>query len=256
MGYQCLIIMKKILLIGLFFYGLLNFSFAQDNTDNVLVHYSSEQRPEFPGGMEKLYQFIGENIKYPELAEKQRIEGRVIVKFVVQKDGSIANVEVLKSPHESLSEEAIRVMQIMPKWIPGKVNGEFISVYYTLPFTFKLEDEPDNIVNSEESKLTLEELDEKPEFPGGLDGLQKFLNQNLIYPQEMQKLGFQGRVIVQFIVETDGSVSNIYILNSPHPAFSEEAIRVIKKMPKWKPGMKDGEPVNFQFILPIYFKFR
>ena len=94
--------------------------------------------PEFPGGNAKVRQFISENISYPRYAEKNRIEGRVIVSFVVQKDGSIAEIEVMDSPHELLSEEAVRVVKLMPNWIPGECKGEPAKVQFVLPIVFKL----------------------------------------------------------------------------------------------------------------------
>jgi len=98
-----------------------------------------EQMPSFPGGTAALMQFLGSNIKYPVVAEENGVQGRVIVTFVVEKDGSITDVRVIKSVDPSLDKEAVRVVKSMPKWIPGKQNGSAVRVKYTVPVTFRLQ---------------------------------------------------------------------------------------------------------------------
>jgi len=99
-----------------------------------------EWMPSFPGGMGALMSWIGQNIKYPAAAATKKISGRVIVQFVVEKDGSISNVKVAKSVVPLLDAEAMRVVRSMPKWIPGKQYqyGEAVRVKYTVPVTFHL----------------------------------------------------------------------------------------------------------------------
>ena len=97
-----------------------------------------EQQAEFPGGMGALMKWLSNNIRYPEAAAQNDIQGRVIVKFVVEKDGSIGTVTVLKGVDKDLDKEAIRVVKKMPKWQPGKNNGVAVRCYYNLPVTFKL----------------------------------------------------------------------------------------------------------------------
>ena len=97
-----------------------------------------EQMPSFPGGATALFDYLSENIKYPEDCEKDSIQGRVIVTFVVEKDGSLTEAKVVKGVHPSLDEEALRAVKGMPKWIPGAWNGERVRTKYTIPVTFKL----------------------------------------------------------------------------------------------------------------------
>ena len=99
-----------------------------------------EQMPEFPGGAHALFEFLGKNIRYPEAAEKAGIQGRVIVTFVVMKNGSVDRAKVVKSVSPELDAEALRCVKSMPKWIPGKQNGEAVNVKYTIPLTFRLDD--------------------------------------------------------------------------------------------------------------------
>ena len=98
-----------------------------------------EQMPSFPGGDAALMKFLSEHIKYPVVAEENGIQGRVIATFVVERDGSITDVKVVKSVDPSLDKEAIRVLKSMPKWIPGKQNGSAVRVKYTVPVTFRLQ---------------------------------------------------------------------------------------------------------------------
>lgn len=97
-----------------------------------------EQMPSFPGGNAALMNYLSQNIKYPVIAEENGIQGRVIVQFVVGKDGHISDVRVAKSVDPSLDKEAVRVVKGMPRWIPGKQNGQAVTVRYTLPVTFRL----------------------------------------------------------------------------------------------------------------------
>ena len=98
-----------------------------------------EQMPSFPGGPSALMQFLSSNIKYPVVAEENGVQGRVVCTFVVEKDGSITDVRVIKSVDPSLDKEAMRVVKSMPKWIPGKQNGSAVRVKYTVPVTFRLQ---------------------------------------------------------------------------------------------------------------------
>ena len=98
-----------------------------------------ELHPTPQGGLAALMKFISENVKYPEQAEKDSIQGRVVCCFVVGRDGSISNVKVVRSLHPLLDAEAVRVLSLMPKWIPGERNGKPVKVKYIFPVTFRLE---------------------------------------------------------------------------------------------------------------------
>ena len=97
-----------------------------------------EDMPAFPGGMEAMIQFISSNIQYPADAQKQKVDGRVLVNFVVEKDGSITEVKVIKPAFPSLDAEAIRVVKAMPKWKPGYQRGQAVRVQFTMPINFSL----------------------------------------------------------------------------------------------------------------------
>ena len=96
--------------------------------------------------------------------------------------------------------------------------------------------------------------EEQPEFPGGLAALMTYIQKNLKYPPEAAKNGIGGRVNVTFIVEKDGTLSNIGIIRSPDPSLSKEAIRVVSSMPKWQAGRNQGKLVRVKYVLPITFR--
>ena len=97
-----------------------------------------EQMPEFPGGMEAMIQFMQQNMKYPKDAQKLNKQGRVLVNFIIEKDGRVSNAVVVKSVWPSLDAEALRLVRAMPKWTPGKQNGKVVRVKFTMPFSFAI----------------------------------------------------------------------------------------------------------------------
>lgn len=102
------------------------------------VYQIVEEMPEFPGGMQKLMEFISNNIQYPQVAREKGIQGRVFVSFIVEPDGSISNVKVLRGIGSGCDEEAVRVIKSMPKWEPGKQGGQAVRVNYQIPVNFNL----------------------------------------------------------------------------------------------------------------------
>jgi protein TonB len=98
-----------------------------------------EEQPEFPGGNAAMMKFLSDNIKYPVIAQENGIQGRVITNFVVERDGSITDVQVVRGVDPSLDKEAVRVIQSMPKWKPGKQRGSAVRVRFTLPVVFRLQ---------------------------------------------------------------------------------------------------------------------
>lgn len=113
---------------------------TEEEEDDDAVYVVVETMPEFPGGQQALFKYLSENVKYPVIAQKNGIQGRVICQFVVNKDGSIVEVEVVRSGGDpSLDKEAVRVIKSMPKWKPGQQRGKPLRVKYTVPINFKLQ---------------------------------------------------------------------------------------------------------------------
>lgn len=138
--------MKKIVLSLVMLFAVATLSAQNtDSKSNVKESVSDpfffvvEQMPEFPGGENAMYKYLVDNLKYPEQAKKEKITGKVIVSFVVEKDGRITNAKVTKDIGGGCGDEALRVVNKMPRWKPGKQKGKPVRVQFSLPFLFKLE---------------------------------------------------------------------------------------------------------------------
>jgi len=353
---------------------------------NDTIYNVVEVAPEFPGGMDKMAKYLSENIKYPEEAKEKGISGRVFISFVIEKDGSVNEVKVMRSIGGGCDDEAVRVVKAMPKWKPGMQKGKPVRVNYVLPILFKFDDDgvkglkgtswegtgkgtkdkvnytmqmtmeiesatagyfvmtltsekkgktntefedvglpftytfdgkstgSINPTNPDGSAMTKEAqppygftLDEKgnmivnfydmkedigvekivfsktskssnpvrmsvssekekiydtpetmPEYVGGMDAMIKYLQENITVPKKYQDMDTKAtyRVMVKFVVEADGSVTEVETVK-PEPSkqdLNDEAVRVVKGMPKWKPGTMDGKPVRVKYVLPVTYK--
>ncbi len=250
------------------------------------VYQIVEEMPQFPGGENALMEYVSKNVVYPEEAKEKEIQGRVFISFVVEKDGSIGEVKVLRGIGGGCDEESVRVISDMPKWKPGKQKGEAVRVSYQIPIMFKLgqtndeykttvktviagDDEhswktstatfPDNPAKASmkpDKDGVYQIVDEMPQYPGGEAAMMDYVAQNVVYPKEAQEKGISGRVFVGFIVEKDGSVSEVKVLRGIGGGCDEESIRVVKAMPKWKPGKQEGKPVRVSYLMPITFKLQ
>ena len=108
-------------------------------------------------------------------------------------------------------------------------------------------------VVSQSNQNVYDQVEEMPEFPGGMPAMIEFLQTNIKYPKDAIKQDVGGRVMVMFVVETDGSISNVRVARKVFPSLDKEAVRVVKAMPKWKPGKEKGRPVRVNFTLPVVF---
>ena len=111
-------------------------------------------------------------------------------------------------------------------------------------------------VVSQSNQSVYDEVEVMPEFPGGMQAMIEYLNTNIKYPKDAIKQEVGGRVMVMFVVETDGSLSNVRVARKVFPSLDAEAVRVVKSMPKWKPGKEKGRPVRVNFTMPIVFSIK
>ena len=241
--------------------------------NDTTIYTIVDEMPQFPGGDSAMVAYIIHNVHYPQAEKEQGIQGKVFVGFVVEKDGSISNVEVKKGIGEECDAEAVRVVQSMPNWKPGKHGGEFVRVSFMLPINYKIAEPPqappvdnyqmvvtDEVKRNSAMPRTTDNntetvvIDKMPAFPGGEEGLMDFIGTNVRYPQYAQDHGISGRVFVKFVVEPDGSVTNVEVLKGIGGGCDEVAVRVVKMMPKWIPGKKDGKKVRVMYTLPINFR--
>lgn len=229
---------------------------AQDQIFTVV-----ENSPQFIRGEEARITYMQKVIKYPEQAKKDKIEGTVYVTFVVEKDGQISNAKVLRGIGGGCDEVALKAIQNMPPWIPGKQKGEAVRVQFNMPVSFNLgeKDKATDAAYTEPVKPDAGEdevfvvVEDSPQFPGGDDARMAFIANTITYPIEARNKGIQGTVYVTFIIEKDGTVSNVKVLRGVHKSLDEEAIRVVKNMPAWKSGRQRGKPVRVQYNMPVKF---
>ena len=237
---------------------------AADMTNNTHLSLSSKSRemneqvftvvekmPSFPGGDAELLKYIATNIKYPKESQDNGEQGRVICSFIVGRDGSVNNPEVLRGVTPLLNEEAVRVINTMPRWNPGMQRGKAVAVKYTVPITFRLKSP---VEEAKEETLTV--VDVMPQYPGGDRELLKFIAQSIKYPTDAQEAGVQGRVICSFVVDKKGNIVEPKIIRGIDPSLDAEALRVIGMMPRWTPGRQDGKAVRVLYTVPITFRLQ
>ncbi|WP_455632077.1 TonB family protein [Parabacteroides sp.] len=210
-----------------------------------------EKMPSFPGGDAELLKYIAANIKYPKESQDNGEQGRVICSFIVGRDGSVNNPEVLRGVTPLLNEEAVRVINTMPRWNPGMQRGKAVAVKYTVPITFRLKSP---VEETKEETLTV--VDVMPQYPGGDHELLKFIAQSIKYPTDAQEAGVQGRVICSFVVDKKGNIVEPKIIRGIDPSLDAEALRVIGMMPRWTPGRQDGKTVRVLYTVPITFRLQ
>lgn len=225
--------------------------FVEGRDDDVFAVVETD--PEFPGGMGELMKFIKNNIRYPAICQQQGIQGKVIVQFVVNTDGSITDATVVKSVHPHLDREAIRVINAMPKWTPGRQRGEAVRVRFTLPVNFRLAIEYKVTIINENNEEVQGKVEKLPQFPDGKEAMTAYLKENMKYPNGARKYGKEGSVTVSFVVNTDGSRSKYKITDSTDPVFNGEALRLIRSMPKWEPAIQNGKPVRVESRVNVPF---
>ena len=225
----------------------------ETNSDEDPIFEMVENMPVFPGDESALMNFLKENIKYPVEAQAKGIQGRVVCGFIVKKNGIVDSVKVLRSVHSSLDAEAVRVIKAMPNWKPGTQRGKNVNVRFTLPINFALDNKKNKAESLGNEDVTFMVVETMPVFPGGDGALMKFLRENIKYPSEAQKMGIQGRIICQFVIEKDGSISDVTVVRSVNEHLDAEAVRVIKAMPNWTPGEQRGVKVRVKYTLPINF---
>jgi TonB family protein len=256
-----------------------------------------DQQPSFPGGMESFGKYLSMNIKYPAADRNAGIQGRVIISFFVEPDGTLSEIKSLREPSQSLADEAIRVIRQSPKWKPGSKDGKPVRVAFVTPVSFTIRAEnggeiaseskavaarsvsvnssdnkpvaaPSNALQtnsvvirgyvkrdggSDNDNMIFSQVENPPNFPGGLAAFGKFLGENIRFPKADRDNKVQGRVIAEFIVEKDGSLNNIKAIRGPSQAMMDEAVLVLSKSPKWQPGYQNGNAVRVSYTVPIAF---
>jgi len=278
--------MKKLLSVYLLFVLTLSTLqlIAQTNSDS--IYRKVDVKAQFTEGLQALENFIATQTKYPQEALNKKQEGIIEVNIVVLKDGKISNTNCTNNKYPELCNEVKRVIALMPKWTSAKVKGQAVNTHHKIAIGFKLYNKqithviiPDEMnlglenINNEDlivegdsngvddallskpknksDNITVTFAEQMPEFNGDL---MAYLSENIVYPSMAEENNIEAKVITQFIVEIDGNISNVEIIKKKGWGFDEEALRVVKAMPNWKPGKQNGKPVRVLFTLPIVFK--
>ena len=253
--------------------GTSNPTSGGSDTSNA-VYEVVEIQPSPAGGMAGWNKYLSENLRYPPNAQRKGIEGTVIVAFVVNTDGTTTDIEILRSVGGGCDEEVIRIVKGSPKWTPGMQRGTPVRTRMRLPLRFMLggtdtsRDSTEVSLNAvplppatdgqdssqEGAALFFDLVDTPPSPVGGLEAWQRHLSDNLTYPTSARMKGIQGTVLVSFIVNTDGTIEGIELVQGIGGGCDEEAIRTIKISPNWTPGMIKGKAVRTRMKIPISFK--
>jgi TonB family protein len=212
--------------------------------DSIYTTADVDSVPVYPGGEKEFFKYISNNIVYPRHDLEARIQGRVILSMVVEKNGSISNVNVLRSVSPSLDAEAILVVSNSPNWKPGIFKSKPVRVREIIPvsFTFKLE--------KDVKVVPFTAIPSLPGFPGGPAKFYEYLAQNTTLTKDA---AIEGMTIVSFDVEEDGSISRVRINQSVSPALDKETIRLMINSPKWNPGMENEKAIGERFTVSIDF---
>ena len=229
---------------------------GQEKGDKV---YDAVQIPAEPkGGMRVFEEYVGNNLTYPTLSLRNKTQGTVEIGFIIEKNGTVSNVEIIKGLDDACDKEALRVVRNSPHWIPAKHKGQVVRQRVTMPIIFTIPSQlangnptSDSTQNNTIKQVAPEEA-ARPE--GGQDAFFAYLKANQKYPAKAKKNKIEGKVMVEFVVEKDGSLTNLKVIKKLGNGLDEEAIRLIEKGPKWLPAKFKGEPIRQKMILPVIFQ--
>jgi|GEM_PF-264745 len=215
--------------------------------------------------------YLAKHIRYPASARRDGITGMVMTRFVVRKDGSITDIEITEGLRKDLDDEVLRNLRESPvRWQPAMQDGKPVDTQVQFPFRFHMDNgsalprqesgilivgygpgvPPPPPPAGDNAFLVVEEM---PEFPGGMDGLRKYLSENLEYPSEARQKNVQGTVFVAFVVQADGTITDAEVIKGIGKGCDDEARRVVAGMPPWQPGRQSDRPVAVKYTLPIRF---
>lgn len=281
-------ILKLLLILSL----SLNHNFSSISGNGITVklvesNSSAEniEAPQFDGGEEALSKYITDRLSYPLLLVDIEMEGDVRTKVHIGKDGAVKGIDILQGFDPLADDRVIDLIKKMPNWLPASKGGEPIEAAVELIISFTLNDSLRNYVreqkekgvsleeldkslqtnieeekeeiNKEEAKVVVEQKDSSlnrlPEFPGGKKALEAHLKENLKYPKAALDMNIEGRVVFNLTVSAEGEITNVVLHKGLYYECNEEAYYLIKRMPKWTPGLKGGKPTTMEVLLPIPF---
>lgn len=201
-----------------------------------------DQMPQFPGGEAALYKYLNDEILFPKQATEAGVGGTVYTTFVVQEDGSLKDHKILRGVNEWLDAEALRVITAMPRWEPGKYQGRLCCVQFNLPIKFTIVQPRKELV-----------IKSPPSFPGGDLAMKDFIGLKLSLKSNAFVFDQEGTVVISFVVELDGSLSDAKVMQSLREDVDSVALGIVRSMPNWKPAICQESPCRAQFEVPFSF---
>jgi TonB family protein len=236
------------------------------------VYFYAEQMPAFPGGQQALYQELSKTIQYPAEALQQRAEGKVYVSFVVSASGSVQDAKAVKDPNPLLAAEAVRAVSSLPAFTPGKQAGKAVPVSLTLPITFRLPSNLDQLIANQAAAAngTQPEAATTAKFPGGPEALRTYLA-SVPNPEGARAVQAEGRVFIKFKVRPDGKPGNVKTISQVQATqqgkkkrqtateatkqlLTDAAIRWVQAMPTWAPATLKGAAIEGDsWTVPVTF---
>ena len=211
---------------------------AQINKDSVYLH--PDQAATFPGGRDSMYAFINRSVKFPPAATAAHAEGDVYVLTVIDREGWISATSIYKSDNELLNDEAIRVVKSMPPWNPASMGGEPVNTKCAIPVSFRHTD-PAKIFAFVEK------------MPSPTFDMFPYIRAHMQHPLDAQQNPITGRVVLKFVVNEDGSRSDVTLVKSANELLNKEALRILDTMPPFLPGAQNGRMVKVYFAIPFDF---
>lgn len=234
--------------------------------------YDSVQQPAVPlGGTEKYGRFLAEHQTYPAAAMQRGVQGTVKVSFIVEKTGTVNEVKVEAPVAPELDAEAVRLIKSGPKWTPAKHRNQVVRQRVTVPVSFVLS--PGSTVTlgaGQQRPITTSAADiaasarpdrpavvapDRPTQPvGGNQVFFEWIEKNQQYPALARQRKIQGKVMVEFMVQADGRLTDARVTRKMGSGLDEEALRLIQTAPKWEPALFQGKPIKQKMLLPVLFQ--
>lgn len=247
--------MKKIKLLLFILIPIVGFSQIQGE-DEVYLNGDRIDAKFAGGGIENFTKFINRNFDYSKVTKAGKLEGT----FTVDEEGNVDKIRITQVLDIESATEFIRVLKMCPKWEPAKRNGKPISIEIKYPMVFKAKEKKatlkgDTLGNKENTNGNEDNniyntagIEFKPDFPGGLKEFYSYIGKNFRVPDVR---GLSGKIFVSFVIEKDGSVTDVKVLHDIGYGTKEEAIRVLENSPHWKPAEQNGQRVRVLYSLPI-----
>ena len=204
----------------------------------IISWYNATTKPEFPGGEGEYYRYLKNNFKYPYHAKVQGEKGQGRYDYVINKDGVVTDVQVVQGVGYSIDKTMVNLIKKMPKWTPGTLNGEPVSVRTTVNWNFG------------SKNVGTKEYDTPARFGGDSKALEYYLEE---YSEQTQGVGMTGLVKVSFVVDEKGDVTNPHVIQGLNYKANSIALRIVRNMPRWTPATKDKKPIQVNKTVSIHF---